>query len=131
MKIKAGETNGQLYQIWINGVEVNHVYEADDEEGYVITRKRGPNGELCFVNDEIATETMHGNVTICPVGLPLVQMTRVEDARRRACVEALELEVRKLRHAIPLNDATWRNQLLGVQLRLQSIMQEHDNEQRG
>jgi hypothetical protein len=47
-----------------------------------------------------------------------------ELVRRHACVEALELEVRKLRHTMFLNDMTWRNQVFGVFLRAQSILQQ-------
>ena len=55
----------ERYSVYLNGVEVKHVFTADDEKGEVIAAvpdERGYTAE----NDEVKRHTLYGSVRIEP-----------------------------------------------------------------
>lgn len=66
-----GFTNGALYAVTLNGVDMGDAVTADDELGIVVTAKRDDQGGLLWHCDGIQFEELRGEVVITPV--PLVR----------------------------------------------------------
>lgn len=49
--------------VYLNGVQVNWVVEADDEEGYIV-RYKTKSSKFSVANDEIIKERLFGKVEI-------------------------------------------------------------------
>ena len=55
---------GKYKRVFVDGVELNSVIECDTSEGYAIYHPVDENGNLRICGDELATETIHGVVTV-------------------------------------------------------------------
>lgn len=51
-------------KVFLDGVEVDRVFTADEERGEVICADLGPDNRPFIVGDEVATRTLHGKVRI-------------------------------------------------------------------
>lgn len=54
----------ERYKVYIDGVEVKHVFTADDEKGEVIAAVLDDRGYVTAVNGEVKRQSLYGNVTI-------------------------------------------------------------------
>jgi hypothetical protein len=63
MKAFSGDGKYTNATIYLDGVEIKWVVEADDEEGYVVVYKTKL-GRFDVVNGEIIKEILHGKVEI-------------------------------------------------------------------
>ena len=54
----------ERYKVYIDGVEVKHVFTADDEKGEVIAAVRDEHGYMAAENGEVKQQTLYGKVTI-------------------------------------------------------------------
>jgi hypothetical protein len=53
-------------EIWIDGVQLHSVIEADDEAGYVIQPQFDERGHFVHINGVIQTQRREGKVTFVP-----------------------------------------------------------------
>lgn len=56
----------ERYSVYLNGVEVKHVFTADDEKGEVIAAVPDERGYMTTENDEVKRHTLYGSVRIEP-----------------------------------------------------------------
>lgn len=56
----------ERYSVYLNGVEVKHVFTADDENGEVIAAVPDERGYMTAENDEVKRHTLYGSVRIEP-----------------------------------------------------------------
>lgn len=56
----------ERYSVYLNGVEVKHVFTADDEKGEVIAAVPDERGYMTAENDEVKWHTLYGSVRIEP-----------------------------------------------------------------
>lgn len=54
----------ERYKVYIDGVEVKHVFTADDEKGEVIAAVRDEHGYMTAENGVVKQHTLYGKVTI-------------------------------------------------------------------
>ncbi|KEY44935.1 hypothetical protein [Citrobacter amalonaticus] len=54
----------ERYTVYLDGVEVKHVYTADDEKGEVISAVLDERGYLATENGEVKRQTLYGTVRI-------------------------------------------------------------------
>ncbi|MDM2987642.1 hypothetical protein OGY61_17485 [Citrobacter sp. CK196] len=54
----------ERYAVFLDGVEVKHVYTADDEKGEVIAAELGPDGFMVVDNGEVKRIAIRGTVEI-------------------------------------------------------------------
>ncbi|WP_313083639.1 hypothetical protein [Atlantibacter sp.] len=54
----------ERYAVYLDGVEVKHVFTADDEKGEVIAAVPDERGYMTAENGEVKRQTLHGTVTI-------------------------------------------------------------------
>ncbi|CZV42642.1 hypothetical protein [Enterobacter hormaechei] len=54
----------ERYKVYIDGVEVKHVFTADDEKGEVIAAVLDDRGYMTAENGEVKRQTLYGKVTI-------------------------------------------------------------------
>ncbi|HHT8234815.1 hypothetical protein [Enterobacter hormaechei] len=54
----------ERYKVYIDGVEVKHVFTADDEKGEVIAAVLDDRGYVTAENGEVKRQSLYGNVTI-------------------------------------------------------------------
>ncbi|EPA1081887.1 hypothetical protein ACQZ6X_002317 [Escherichia coli] len=57
----------ERYSVYLNGVEVKHVFTADDEKGEVIAAVPDERGYMTAENDEVKRHTLYGSVRIEPL----------------------------------------------------------------
>lgn len=55
---------GRQVRVFLGGKEVRDVITADDEEGFVLHFERDADGNVFAIGDEVATETLTGDVKI-------------------------------------------------------------------
>ncbi len=58
------QLRGEHAKILLDGTEVEHCYTADDQEGFVKRGKLDADGKIFAIDDQIATEIVHGKVEI-------------------------------------------------------------------
>ncbi|WP_284962310.1 hypothetical protein [Citrobacter portucalensis] len=63
-KIKVGIDK---YIVYLDGVEIKHVFTADDEKGEVISAVFDERGYVTVENGEVKQQTLHGKVCIKPI----------------------------------------------------------------
>ncbi|MBE9966740.1 hypothetical protein G8C42_02960 [Citrobacter freundii] len=56
----------ERYAVYLDGVEVKHVFTADDEKGEVIAAVPGERGYMTTENGEVKRHTLYGSVSIEP-----------------------------------------------------------------
>ncbi|WP_435391063.1 hypothetical protein [Escherichia coli] len=56
----------ERYSVYLNGVEVKHVFTADDEKGEVIAAVPDERGYMTTDNGEVKRQTLYGSVRIEP-----------------------------------------------------------------
>lgn len=56
----------ERYSVYLNGVEVKHVFTADDEKGEVIAAVHDERGYMTAENGEVKRHTLYGSVRIEP-----------------------------------------------------------------
>jgi hypothetical protein len=61
IRIDPGE---ERYVVYLDGVEVKHVFTADDEKGVIIAAVPDERGYLSAENGEVKRQTLYGTVTI-------------------------------------------------------------------
>ena len=54
----------ERYTVYLDGVEVKHVYTADDEKGEVISAVLDERGSVATENGEVKRQTLYGSVII-------------------------------------------------------------------
>lgn len=54
----------ERYKVYINGVEVKHVFTADDEKGEVIAAVLDDRGYMTAENGKVKRQSLYGKVTI-------------------------------------------------------------------
>ncbi|WP_313084003.1 hypothetical protein [Atlantibacter sp.] len=54
----------ERYSVYLDGVEVKHVFTADDEKGEVITAVPDERGYMTAENGEVKRQTLYGTVII-------------------------------------------------------------------
>ncbi|AUO65419.1 hypothetical protein WM46_11985 [Citrobacter freundii complex sp. CFNIH2] len=54
----------ERYAVFLDGVEVKHVYTADDEKGEVIAAVHDERGYVVAENGEVNRQTLYGKVLI-------------------------------------------------------------------
>lgn len=54
----------ERYKVYIDGVEVKHVFTADDEKGEVIAAVLDDRGYMTAENGEVKRQSLYGKVTI-------------------------------------------------------------------
>lgn len=54
----------ERYTVYLDGVEVKHVYTADDEKGEVISAVLDERGYMATENGEVKRQTLFGKVII-------------------------------------------------------------------
>jgi hypothetical protein len=54
----------ERYTVYLNGVEVKHVFSADDEKGEVIAAVPDERGYMTAENGQVKRQTLYGTVTI-------------------------------------------------------------------
>ena len=54
----------ERYAVYLDGVEVKHVFTADDEKGEVIAAVPDERGYMTVENGEVKRQTLYGKVTI-------------------------------------------------------------------
>ncbi|MBJ9162313.1 hypothetical protein I5485_07660 [Citrobacter farmeri] len=54
----------ERYTVYLDGVEVKHVYTADDEKGEVIAAVHDERGYVATENGEVKRQTLYGSVII-------------------------------------------------------------------
>lgn len=54
----------ERYTVYLDGVEVKHVYTADDEKGEVIAAVHDERGYVVAVGGEVKRQTLYGAVII-------------------------------------------------------------------
>ncbi|HCB1653342.1 TPA: hypothetical protein MYP81_000878 [Citrobacter farmeri] len=54
----------ERYTVYLDGVEVKHVYTADDEKGEVIAAVHDERGYVVTENGEVKRQTLYGAVII-------------------------------------------------------------------
>lgn len=54
----------ERYKVYIDGVEVKHVFTADDEKGEVIAAVTDERGYIKVEYGEVKRQTLYGKVTI-------------------------------------------------------------------
>ncbi|MCU3632744.1 hypothetical protein N8V24_04445 [Enterobacter hormaechei subsp. steigerwaltii] len=54
----------ERYKVYIDGVEVKHVFTADDEKGEVIAGVLDDRGYMTAENGEVKRQSLYGKVTI-------------------------------------------------------------------
>ncbi|WP_320703570.1 hypothetical protein [Enterobacter asburiae] len=54
----------ERYKVYIDGVEVKHVFTADDEKGEVIAAVLDDRGYMTAENGEVKRQTFYGRVII-------------------------------------------------------------------
>ncbi|HII3255564.1 TPA: hypothetical protein ACY3ID_002258 [Citrobacter amalonaticus] len=54
----------ERYTVYLDGVEVKHVYTADDEKGEVIAAVHDERGYVVAVGGEVKRQTLYGSVRI-------------------------------------------------------------------
>ncbi|MEC5643508.1 hypothetical protein [Citrobacter koseri] len=54
----------ERYAVFLDGVEVKHVYTADDEKGEVISAVLDERGYVVVENGEVKRQMLYGKVTI-------------------------------------------------------------------
>ncbi|MGG5840381.1 hypothetical protein [Huaxiibacter chinensis] len=54
----------ERYTVYLDGVEVKHVFTADDEKGEVIAAIPDDCGYMTAENGEVKLQTLYGKVTI-------------------------------------------------------------------
>ncbi|HKN05512.1 MAG TPA: hypothetical protein VJY31_16420 [Buttiauxella sp.] len=57
----------ERYRIYLNDVEVKHVFIADDIDGEVIAAVTDSNGCMIAENGEVKRQTLRGKVRIVPL----------------------------------------------------------------
>ncbi|WP_320725987.1 hypothetical protein [Enterobacter ludwigii] len=57
-------TAQERYAVFLNGVEVKHVFTADDEKGEVIAAVHDERGYMTAENGVVKQQTLYGKVTI-------------------------------------------------------------------
>lgn len=60
-KINPGQ---ERYAVYLDGVEVKHVFTADDEKGELIAAVPDERGYMTAENGEVKRQTLYGTVTI-------------------------------------------------------------------
>lgn len=55
---------GKHKRVFVDGVEISNVIECDTNEGYAVYHPIDTNGNLRICEDYLATETIHGVVTV-------------------------------------------------------------------
>lgn len=55
---------GRHKRVFVDGVELRNVIECDTSEGYATYHPTDENGNLRICGDDLATETIHGVVTV-------------------------------------------------------------------
>ncbi|MCK6740950.1 hypothetical protein L8S62_00635 [Enterobacter cloacae] len=56
----------ERYKVYIDGVEVKHVFTADDEKGEVIAAVLDDHGYMTADNGEVKRQSLYGRVIIKP-----------------------------------------------------------------
>jgi len=56
----------ERYRVYLNDVEVKHVFTADDIKGEVIAAMTDINGRMVAENGEVKRQTLRGQVRIVP-----------------------------------------------------------------
>ena len=56
----------ERYKVYIDGVEVKHVFTADDEKGEVIAAVLDDHGYMTAENGEVKRQSLYGRVIIKP-----------------------------------------------------------------
>lgn len=56
----------ERYKVYIDGVEVKHVFTADDEKGEVIAAVLDDRGYMTVENGEVKRQSFYGRVIIQP-----------------------------------------------------------------
>ena len=56
----------ERYSVYLNGVEVKHVFTADDEKGEAIAAVPDEHGYMTAENGEVKRHTLYGSVRIEP-----------------------------------------------------------------
>lgn len=54
----------ERYKVYVDGVEVKHVFTADDEKGEVIAAVLDDRGYMTAENGEVKRQSLYGKVTI-------------------------------------------------------------------
>lgn len=54
----------ERYAVFLNGIEVKHVFTADDEKGEVIAAARDDRGHMKAERGIVKQQTLYGKVTI-------------------------------------------------------------------
>ncbi|EAO2313189.1 hypothetical protein AL922_17495 [Salmonella enterica subsp. enterica serovar Senftenberg] len=54
----------ERYAVYLDGVEVKHVFTADDEKGEVIAAVLNDRGYMTAENGELKRQSLYGKVTI-------------------------------------------------------------------
>ncbi|EAZ0187117.1 hypothetical protein BFX96_04680 [Salmonella enterica] len=54
----------ERYTVYLDGVEVKHVFTADDEKGEVIAAVLNDRGYMTAENGELKRQSLYGKVTI-------------------------------------------------------------------
>jgi len=54
----------ERYTVYLDGVEVKHVFTADDEKGVIIAAVPDERGYMKAENGEVKRQTLYGTVTI-------------------------------------------------------------------
>ncbi|WP_336340832.1 hypothetical protein [Enterobacter cloacae] len=61
IKIDPGE---ERFTVYLDGIEVKHVFAADDEKGEVVAAVTDERGYMTAENGEVKRQTLYGKVTI-------------------------------------------------------------------
>ena len=56
----------ERYAVFLDGIEVKHVFTADDEKGEVIAAVPDERGYMTAENGEVKRQTLYGSVRIEP-----------------------------------------------------------------
>ncbi|SAH94636.1 hypothetical protein [Enterobacter hormaechei] len=56
----------ERYEVYIDGVEVKHVFTADDEKGEVVAAVLDDHGYMTAENGEVKRQSLYGRVIIKP-----------------------------------------------------------------